>query len=61
MRWEMSDAYPVALGITLSQQLGTYVELSGEAPTDEGRPANSFDAGITHLTVDNLQVDILGG
>ncbi len=56
-----SIAYSVVLGVALSDRLGTFVELFGETPTDEGKPANSFDAGVTYLIADNLQIDVLGG
>jgi Putative MetA-pathway of phenol degradation len=56
-----SVAYSVVLGIALSEQMGTFVEFFGEAPTSTGKPANSFDAGLTYLVADNLQFDILGG
>jgi len=56
-----SIAYSVVLGIALSEQTGTFVEFFGEAPTSSGKPANSFDAGLTYLVADNLQLDILGG
>ncbi len=56
-----SVAYTVVLGVALSEQLGTFVEFFGEVPTDEGKPANSFDGGFTYLIADNLQVDVLAG
>ena len=56
-----SITYSIVLGITLSEQLGTFIEFFGEAPTSEGNPANSFDGGLTYLIADNLQIDLLGG
>ncbi len=56
-----SVAYTVALGIGLSDQLGTFIEFFGEAPTGVGQGANSIDGGFTYLLADNLQVDILSG
>lgn len=56
-----SIAYSVVLGIALSEQTGTFVEFFGDAPTTSGKPANSLDAGLTHLLADNLQLDVLGG
>ncbi len=58
---DASLAYTIVLGIALSEQLGTFIEFFGEVPTDEGKPANSFDGGFTYLIADNLQVDVLGG
>jgi len=56
-----SLAYSVVLGTALSPRLGTFIEFFGEAPTGEGKPANSIDGGFTYLLADNLQVDLLGG
>lgn len=56
-----SIACSIVLGIAVSDRLGTFVELFGETPTDEGKPANSFDAGVTYLLADNLQIDFLAG
>jgi len=56
-----SVAYSVVLGIALSEQAGAFVELFGQTPTAEGKPANSLDAGITYLVADNLQLDVLAG
>ncbi|UCD48844.1 MAG: transporter [Phycisphaerales bacterium] len=54
-------AYSIVLGIALSEQVGTFVEFFGDAPTHSGKPANSFDAGLTYLLANNLQLDLLGG
>ena len=43
-----SVAYTVVLGVALTDELGTFVEFFGEAPTGRGRPANSIDS--THFT-----------
>lgn len=56
-----SIAYTVVLGIALSERAGTFIEFFGETPTDEGKPANSFDAGVTYLIPHNFQIDVLGG
>ena len=56
-----SVAYSIVLGIALSEQLGTFIEFFGQTPTAEGKPANSFDTGLTYLIADNLQIDVLGG
>jgi len=56
-----SIAYSIVLGIALSERTGTFIEFFGEAPTSEGKPANSFDAGMTYLIADNIQIDVLGG
>jgi hypothetical protein len=56
-----SVAYSAVLGIALTDELGTFVEFFGEAPTGQGKPANSIDTGLTYALADNLQVDVLGG
>ena len=37
------------------------MEFFGEAPTGQGKPANSLDGGFTYALADNLQIDVLGG
>jgi len=54
-------AYSVVLGAALSDRLGTFVEFFGEAPTGDGKPANSLDGGFTWLLADNVQLDVLAG
>ncbi len=56
-----SIAYSIVLGIAVSDRLGTFVELFGETPIDEGKPGHSFDTGVTYLLADNLQIDVLAG
>ena len=56
-----SVAHTMVLGIALTDQLGTFVELFGEAPTGRGKPANSLDRGFTYALAGNLQIDVLGG
>jgi len=56
-----SVAYSAVLGIALTDRAGTFLEFFGSVPTDEGKPANSIDTGLTYLVTENLQVDVLGG
>lgn len=56
-----SAVYTLALGIALSDELGTFIEFFGETPTGKGKPVNFVDGGFTYALADNLQVDILGG
>ena len=52
--------YSVALGMGLTEKLGAYLELYGSA--DEGFESNLvFDAGLTYLVQENLQLDISAG
>jgi len=54
--------YTLALGIGLTERLGTFVEVFGEvAGSAEGPPAHSFDAGFTYLLRPNLQLDLSSG
>ena len=55
--------YTVALGISLTERLGTFVEFFGDIPTGSasGKPANFFNGGFTYLLADNVQLDIASG
>ena len=54
--------WTAALGIGLTERLGTFVELYGDAAlSDSGRPANAFDTGLTWLVRPNLQLDCAAG
>ncbi len=54
--------YTAALGIGVTDKLGAFVELFGDVPASApGRPANSFDGGLTYLLRHNLQADLAGG
>ena len=54
--------YTAALGISLTDNLGGFVEFFGEIPTgSDGGPANSFDGGFTYLIADNVQLDVSSG
>jgi hypothetical protein len=52
--------YSVALGISLSDKIGFYVEPYGEFTEFESHLA-SFDTGFTYLLKDNFQLDISYG
>ena len=54
--------YTVALGISLGERTGAFVELYGDvSASDTGSPAHSFDGGFTWLLTDTLQLDLAGG
>jgi hypothetical protein len=54
--------YTVSLSKSLSDRLGLFCELFGDIPASaDGKPANSFDTGLTYLVNDNIQVDVEGG
>lgn len=52
----------LALGLGLTERLGTFVEVFGDiAGSAEGPPAHSFDGGFTYLLRPNLQLDLSSG
>jgi hypothetical protein len=54
--------YTVALGIGLTEEWGMFLEFFGDAPLNQrGGDAHSFDAGITYLVHENLQLDTAVG
>ena len=52
--------YSAALGIGLTDKIGTYVEIYGEVIEFEDFGA-SFDSGVTYLIKENLQLDLSFG
>lgn len=57
--------YTVALGFDLSERLGAFVEVFGDAPVDSPAggpgPAHAADAGITWLATPRVQLDLAAG
>lgn len=57
-----SAIYTLALGIAVSERLGTFVEVAGAvAASTGGEPHSSFDGGVTYLVRGNLQLDAFAG
>lgn len=52
--------YSLALGISVSNRLGTFIESYGLIP-EEGGSEHLFDAGFTYLVMPNFQLDVSGG
>lgn len=52
--------YTVAFGVGLGNGAGSFVELYGDAPWEDGA-AHSFDAGFTYTPAPRVQVDLSGG
>ncbi len=52
--------YTIAYGYSISDKVGTYVELYGELPEDSSFD-HKWDAGFTYLISDNIQLDVSGG
>lgn len=54
--------YTLALGISLSERTGAFIEVFGDLPISApGGPANSLDGGFTWLLRPNLQLDAAAG
>lgn len=57
--------YTATLGFGLSDRLGAFVELFGDAPVDapagDAGPAHAADAGLTLLVSPRLQLDLAAG
>ncbi len=52
--------YSLALGTSLSEKIGFFIETYGEIEKSE-IPRSNFDSGFTYLVKDNLQIDISFG
>ena len=57
---EAEYVYTLAYGYAVTDAFGFYVELDGELPEDSG-PNHLWDAGITYLVCDDLQLDATVG
>ena len=54
--------YTLALGRSLTERLGTFLELFGEIPASApGGPVHAWDGGFTYLLRDHLQLDVSAG
>ena len=54
--------YTCALGIGVTERIGTYVEFFGEFPLKEdGDAAHLFNCGMTYSAAQNFQLDVEGG
>jgi hypothetical protein len=68
MAWSGEESrleYTATLGFELSERLGAFVELFGDAPVDASAggdgPAHAADAGLTLLLNPRLQLDVAAG
>lgn len=52
--------YTLAYGYSISDKIGAYFELYGDIPEDSSFN-HLWDAGLTYLLSDNIQLDISGG
>lgn len=57
---EATYVYTLAYGHSLTDKLGAYVELYGGLPEDN-KSAHLWDAGLTYLLSNNVQLDVSGG
>ncbi len=55
-----SYLYTFAYGYSISDKVGTYIELYGDIPENSSFK-HLWDAGFTYLVNDNIQLDISGG
>jgi len=53
--------YTLSFGVTLSDRVGTFGEMFGSLPADDGDAAHHIDGGFTVLVRDNLQLDVSVG
>ncbi len=58
---ESSFVYTAALGMGLSEKLGSYIEFFGDIGMSASGVAHSFDGGFTYLLRENLQLDLFAG
>lgn len=57
---EPTYIYSLASGISLTPQLGGFIEVYGYLPVEEDAD-HRFDSGLTYLVSNNLMVDLSGG
>lgn len=57
---EPTFIYTTALGYSITDKFGSYIEIFGFAP-QENKANHSTDAGFTYLISDNFMVDLSGG
>ena len=57
---EIIYLYTLALGISLNDELSSFIEIYGNV-NESLTPIHNFDGGFTYLLSDNLQLDISGG
>lgn len=57
---EAAYIYTLVYGYSITDKLGTYIELYGDFPEDN-KANHLWNAGFTYLINDNFQLDILGG
>lgn len=52
--------YTIAYGYSISDKIGTFIELYGDLP-EESSAMHKWDGGFTYLIGENIQLDISGG
>lgn len=57
---EQTYIYTLTTGISITEQLGSYVELYGFAPA-KSKTDHRFDCGLTYLLNNDFMVDLSGG
>ncbi len=57
-----SYLYTFVVGVGVGKRAGVFFEVFGDVPASApGDPAHSFDAGLTYLVRDNVQLDLAAG
>ena len=57
---EPSYVYTLAYGYSITDKVGAYIELYGDLP-ENSSAMHKWDAGVTYLISDNIQLDVSGG
>jgi len=58
---EASYIYTLVYGYSITNNLGTYIEVYGDFPENSNASKHRWDAGLTYLIKDNIQLDVFGG
>ena len=57
---EPTFIYSLATGYSITEKIGTYVEIFGFAPENQ-KSNHNFDGGFTYLVSNNAMIDVSGG
>ena len=57
---EPTFIYSLATGYTITENIGTYIEIFGFAPQNQ-KSNHNFDGGFTYLVSNNAMIDVSGG
>lgn len=57
---EPTFIYTLATGYSISEKIGTYIEVFGFAPQNQ-KSNHNFDGGFTYFLSNDMMVDVSGG